>query len=207
MIHYDILDKRRMDILPFLATFKEQFYLAGGTGLALQLGHRDSVDFDFFTPEHFDTGQLFERLLDVLSEYAVTKVQNEKNTLTVVIDDNIKASFMTYKYKLLEKPLEEPFLHIASVRDIGCMKLSAITGRATNKDYIDLFFILKNISLRDLLNDVQKKLPQLDRNIILKSLVYFDDVSDEFILYKEGNEVSFDQVKQFLVTEVRKVML
>lgn len=86
------------------------------------------------------------------------------------------------------------------------MKLSAVTGRAVEKDYIDLYFILKQISLAALLSKTKEKMPDLDSNLILKSLVYFKDVSKENIVFKHNLEVSFDEVRIFLEAEVKKVV-
>lgn len=75
---YDILDKKRIKILPLLKSFKNRFYLAGETALALQIGHRDSVDFDFFSKNDFDTINLFKEIKDVFKECKIVKIQEEK---------------------------------------------------------------------------------------------------------------------------------
>ena len=85
------------------------------------------------------------------------------------------------------------------------MKLSAVTGRAVEKDYIDLYFILKQISLTTLLSKAKEKMPDLDYNLILKSIIYFDDVVKENIIFKHNRDVSFDEIKGFLEAEVKKV--
>lgn len=203
-MHYDILDQKRQELLPKLARWKSQFYLAGGTGLALHIGHRKSIDFDFFSPEPIRTDQLFDDLHETLSVHSLLKVQEEKNTLSVIVDETIKVSFMTYDYPMLEAPTEEPCLAIASVRDIAAMKLSAIVSRATTKDYTDIFFILKEHSLEMLLKDAKKKYPELDTNLILKSLVYFDDIIDEPLIFQKGYNASLDEVKTALIEKVRQ---
>jgi len=131
-------------------------------------------------------------------------VQDEENSLGIIIDQEIKASFFTYKYDLLEATIDEEYLRLASLADIGCMKLSAITSRSVMKDYVDLYFILQKIKLADLLQRAEKKLPTLDRNLILKSLVYFDEIEDEPIMYKHNQNVDFSVIKTFLETEVKK---
>ena len=200
---YNILDKKRLVVLPLLKFFKKDFYLAGGTGLALQLGHRDSIDFDFFSPHDIDTVKLFSTIQKVFSGHKILKVQEEKNTLTVFIDENIKLSFFTYKYKLLKKLLVEEDLNIASVLDIAVMKLAAIVSRATNKDYLDLYFILREISLTEVLAAKNKKLPELDSNLVLKSLVYFKDIKKEPIKFKNKQNTDFETVKESLKREVK----
>lgn len=202
---YNILDKKRLEILPLLENFKKDFYLAGGTGLALQLGHRDSIDFDFFSSKDFDTEKLYAIIKELFKGHKILKVQEEKNTLTVFIDENIKLSFFTYKYKLLKKLVNEPYFNIASVLDIAVMKLSAVVSRATNKDYIDLFFILKELSLAEILIAKNKKMPELDSNLVLKSLVYFQDIKKEPIKFKNNRNVDLRMVKDFFVREVQKI--
>lgn len=202
---YDILDKKRLNILLLLRNFKKDFYLAGGTALALQIGHRDSIDFDFFTPTDIDTAKLFSQCREIFQGHKILKIQDEHNTLTVLIDDDVKLSFFTYKYKLIKKTIDEENLRLAAIEDIACMKFAAITGRASNKDYIDLYFILQQFDLKKLLAYSAKKLPELDTNLILKSLVYFDDINKEPIKYKNNHKISFEVIKTFLIKTVQKI--
>lgn len=202
---YNILDKKRLAVLPLLENFKKDFYLAGGTGLALQLGHRDSIDFDFFSSKDFDTEKLFAVIKKIFSGHKILKVQEENNTLTVFIDENIKLSFFAYKYKLLKKLVNESYFNIASVLDIAVMKLSAVVSRATSKDYIDLFFILKEFSLTEILIAKDKKMPELDTNLVLKSLIYFKDIKKEPIKFKNNRNISLQMVKELFTREVQKI--
>jgi len=204
---YNILDKKRFDILPLFEELKKDFYLAGGTALALQIGHRDSVDFDFFSEQDINTKGLFERLRDILKGHILLNIQEEFNTLTVMVDAVIKVSFFTHKYKLIKETIYDGNLSLASIEDIGCMKLSAITSRASNKDYIDLYFILKHLSLSSLLDNAYVKYPTLERNLILKSLVYFEDITLEKILFKNNNNINFEEVKDKLRSEVKKLVI
>ncbi len=202
---YNILDEKRKSILPLFESLKDDFYLAGGTALALQIGHRDSVDFDFFSEKDFETRELFEKLKEIFVDHKIKKVQDEKNTLTIVVDD-IKLSFFTYKYRLLNPPISERYIRLASVEDIACMKLSAIVSRSTEKDYIDLYFILRNNELAKLLELVEKKFPTLDTNLVIKSLTYFDDIIEETIVFKNNQNVSLAEVKNFLRGIVREYL-
>jgi len=202
-MHYQILDKKRQEILPLFKIFFQNFYLAGGTALALQLGHRTSIDFDFFTRKEFSPDILLQKIKTIFKNYNPTAIQMEKNTLTVVVNE-VKLSFFYYPYLLLEKLKDEQYLRLASIKDIGCMKLSAIVSRATNKDYVDLYYILQSIALRDLLRGARKKFPELDENLILKSLLYFQDIKQEKINFVDKEKKSLAAVKHFLQTAVKE---
>ncbi len=202
-MHYEILDEKRRAILPAFVAFKKDFYLAGGTALALQIGHRDSIDFDFFTPDSFNTAELF-KLVQAQEHGTIVKTQEIGNTLGVLIDGVIRISFMTYPYALSEVLIEDEYFKFASIMDIACMKLSAITSRATEKDYVDLYFILKQLSLSDVLRSAHTKFPELDQNLILKSLVYFNDITSEPIRFMAGHAVSLQEVETFLRSTVRE---
>jgi hypothetical protein len=195
---YNILDKKRIGILPLFKSFKKDFYLAGGTALALQIGHRDSVDFDFFSKKDIDTKQVFNKVKEAFKGYKILKVQEEENTLTVIINDSININFFGYNYKLIKPTIKEEYFNLASIEDIGCMKFSAIIGRKINKDYIDLYYILQNIKLRDLLDAATRKMPELDSNLIIKNLAYFKDIDSPPIKFRNNNKVSLKEVEKYI---------
>ena len=200
-----ILSESRTKILSSFASWKNEFYLAGGTGLALQIGHRDSIDFDFFSSNSFDPNKLIERLLAIFGHKSFTVTQIEKNTLSILLNSEIKISFMTYDYPLLNSLIQTEFLNIASIQDIACMKLSAIMQRSALKDYADLYEIMKIYSLEQLLLFAKKKYPMIDSTVILKSLSYLEDIIDEPLIYKDEKLIpSLITLKQFFQNEVKK---
>ncbi len=111
-------------------------------------------------------------------------------------------------YDILDKPRSEilPFFK-PFIEDIACMKLSAVVSRAVEKDFVDLYFIIKNLPLGRLLEKMKQKMPDLDQNLVLKSLVYFDDIVEEKIIFKHGNEVSLKNIKKFLEIQVKEISL
>ena len=205
-LFWDILDKNRKEILPLFNTFVPDFYLAGGTALALQLGHRDSIDFDFFTNKSFSTSELYEKIEKTFENHKILKTQDKKDTLTILIDGNIKISFFAYPYKLIKPLIDSEYFKIASIEDIGCMKFSAITSRSQKKDYVDLYFILQKVSLSKLFDFIKEKFPSLDINLVLKSLVYFNDITDEPIAYKHNHEIDFELIKKSLEETVKSYL-
>jgi len=171
------------------------------------LGHRDSIDFDFFSENSFSIKDLTQKAEKIFQNHKVAKIQEEKDTLTFVIDDNIKISFFAFAYQLIKPLLDEDNFKMASLEDIGAMKLSAITSRSVLKDYIDLYFILHKISLGELFKLTKEKFPTIDINLILKSLVYFDDIQEEPILFKHEGDISFESVKKYLSETVTKYLV
>lgn len=199
-MYWEILDKKRLEAVSKFSFFREVgFYLAGGTALALQLGHRDSIDFDFFTEQDFDKEKITNYILENFKD--VSNIQNDINTLTFIIEKDIKLSFFKYRYKLVGNIINTDSINVASVEDIACMKLNAICNRNTLKDYVDLFFILKKIPLEQLIEIIKIKMPEIDPLLILKSLVYFDDIIQEPIIFKT-KEISITEIKEYIIKTV-----
>ena len=194
----EALDNTRLTLLPKLIYFKNMwFYLAGWTALALQFWHRKSIDFDFFISEDINTEKLFKNILWEFIWYKVKKTHEENNTLYIEIND-IKLSFMSYKYDLVENRIETEYLNIANFIDIWAMKLWAIQNRATNKDYVDLYYIFKKISLENLLQKFENKFWNIvSKNVIIKSITYFEDITYEDLMVSEN--IDFEDIKKSLV--------
>ena len=202
-----IISEERKKILPSFTSWKDEFYLAGGTGLALQIGHRESVDFDFFSSQSFDTDILTKRLTTQFGMNSFSVMQVEKNTLSIILNKEIKISFMTYNYPLINPLVASEFMNIASVPDIACMKLSAIMQRSTLKDYVDLYEIMKMYPLEQLLSFSKSKFPTIDSTVILKSLSYLEDIVDEPLIYPAGQlKPQLSELKLFFQGAVKKYM-
>ncbi|MDP3831398.1 MAG: nucleotidyl transferase AbiEii/AbiGii toxin family protein, partial [Ignavibacteriaceae bacterium] len=176
-LKYDVLVRRRIQLLERLKQFIKDFYLAGGTALALQMGHRISVDFDFFSSIGFDNGVLLNKIRRLFLNEDFSVLQNEKNTLTVMVGNEVKLSFFSLEYQNLFPLMDSEFFRLASVHEIGIMKLIAL-ARASYKDYVDIYFILKQIPLSQLLASAEKKHPEFDKAIYIRALLSYDDVDD-----------------------------
>jgi hypothetical protein len=159
--------------------FLGSFYMAGGTGCALHLGHRLSHDFDFFTPRKFGLIPIQNSLRN---QGRFVLDYSEANTL-VGRFDRTKISFFRYPYPLLKKTIEIGGVRIASLLDIGCMKIDAISSRGTKRDFVDLFFILHKLGLdlKSFFEYFERKYGKdgFNRHHILKSLVYFEDADKD----------------------------
>lgn len=174
-------------------------YLAGGSALALHLGHRLSIDFDFFTPVSFSTIQVLKRL----------KEKGEFITQTAIADtllgtfNKIKLSLFSYQYPLLFPPGEFLGVKIADPRDIGAMKIAAIMDRGTKKDFIDIYCLSKNgISLEKCLEIYDKKYKVLGNNLysIVTSLSYFVDAENSEMPIML-DKITWSEIKDFFEKE------
>ena len=181
-------------------------YLAGGTALALQLGHRYSFDFDFFTQEEFDEEILVQRLASLLPDFKLER--KSWRTILAYIGDT-RFSLFFYKYPLLFKTHKFLNIEIADIRDIAPMKIAAIADRGVKRDFIDLYFIFevkKNMTIDEALSLYDKKFKVLSQNkvYILKSLGYFEDAEkDELPQMKE--KVDWERVKKFFMEEQKRL--
>lgn len=177
------------------------FYLSGGTALALHLGHRESEDLDFFSKEEFDP-QKIQSLLD--KNLALSEIVLDTGTLNCYAD-GVKLQFLHYPYDLLEAPQLISNIRLSSVSDIACTKLLTISSRGSKKDFIDLYFILEFYSLEELFRLLERKYPNQSYNVLhlLKSLVYFDDAADQ-PSPKMHKQVSWPTVKKYIINSVKK---
>jgi len=159
-------------------TNKHNFYLAGGTALALQLGHRISVDLDFFSQKSIDTEKLKKNLSDFGFKYQINS--ESQGTLELVIDD-VKVSFMEYRYPILNSFELFEKSKLASIMDIACMKITAISSRGSKKDFFDIWIILQKYNPLEIFDAVRKKYQGINYSTahILKSLTYFKDAQND----------------------------
>src|SRR3989344_9686034 len=152
-------------------------YLAGGTALALQLGHRISYDLDFFTEKKFKA-QIFLKKISQFKDYRHERVG--WRTILGKLGD-VKFSLFYYSYPLLKKPVKFKNINLASIDDISAMKIAAISERGTKRDFVYLYFIHQKIQINEVFNFYDRKYQKLSSNSvhIKKSLVYFEDAEKD----------------------------
>lgn len=186
--------------LPYI----QSFYLAGGTALALRLGHRISRDLDFFANiEIFDDEMRYRIVTELQRKHIVMLEQDSVLGLVLTVDD-LPVSFFSYNYPLLEPTEEVSGIQLAGLIDIGLMKLDAIAGRGTRKDFYDLYVIARHIPLETLFARSKEKYPY-SRGFgmrVLTALVDFDiaeQESDPVLLHS----INWETVKAFCSTTAR----
>lgn len=177
MLQYQTIYPATLQLLKDLQLLEllKQCRLVGGTALALQLGHRRSVDLDFFGT----VPQTPDELQDLLREnHDVTIVKESKN-IHIYLIDGVKVDIVNYKYDWIDTPVEEDGIRLADVKDIAAMKVAAIIGRGTKKDFIDMNRLLQIFSLKEILDMYMQKYPDGSLFIAIKSLSYFEDAESD----------------------------
>jgi hypothetical protein len=201
-LYFSILPKPQIKLLKKLGFLKKYgFYLAGGTALALQIGHRTSLDFDFYTQKNFDSRRLREEFEEKFKK--VEEIYIAEDTLGLSVD-NIGVSFFRYPYKLI-KPLKEiEGIKIAALEDIAAMKILAISQRGRRRDFIDIYFLIKKFGLKKIMKFVKKKYPMFNIYLGLQGLIYFKDAEEdpEKGRFKLIKDVSWRELKKFILKEV-----
>jgi hypothetical protein len=197
----DLLNRLQRDASPLLSGWT----LAGGTGLALRLGHRRSEDLDFFRTDGMDV----RPMQDVLSQQGPYEtLQEAPHSLTVLIRGT-KLSFFRVPDRFLFEAAPYRFFAVAHVRDIALMKLAAISGRGSRRDFIDLFLILQDgPSLAEYFELLPRKYDarRLNTYHILKSLCYFDDAEAE-PMPRMLVPFRWNECRAFFVREARAIVL
>lgn len=202
-IHLELLDEHRRSVFAKLKTFREIGYLAGGTGLALQLNHRKSYDFDLFVDSEI-TSSLKQRAKKVFGNSQYLVDSSEQITLTT--SEAIKITFLYYPYKRLAHGIATDSIRIASIDDIAADKARTIGRRATWRDYVDIYFILSSstFTLQEIIEKAEKKFGgEFSNALFLGQLVYLEDLEFSKVEFVH-KPVSAETIQEYLKAKVRK---
>ena len=205
-MHDDALTKDGARLFPLLSKF-EGFYLVGGTALALQIGHRLSVDFDMFSASPL-AGRLLERVKKVFVSASISVTYRAPDQLSLTIN-GIKATFFHYPYPTVNPLVEYRGVALASIDEIAAMKAFAIGKRLAYKDYVDWYFLLKekHVSLAEVIAIAEKKYGgDFNDRLFLGQLVSLDDIPTQKIEFLRG-PVDRETIIQFITQEVRNFKL
>lgn len=205
----EAIKSEQKEILPELKKFPE-FYLVGGTALALQLGHRVSVGIDLFTPEDLPPN-LWLKVKRVFKNFQINRIANTKEQLSIIIGNlkKVKIDFVSHKFPFIFKPRQFKGIKIAQPAEIALMKAFTLSFRGTNKDYIDLYFLVmdKYITLQKIAELCEKKYAQeFNFNLFLQQLLYWQDLKREPIEFLR-EKVTEREAQQFFKKQIAKIKL
>jgi hypothetical protein len=204
MLYYKTVEPKTLELLKSIQCIPEfnSLRLVGGTALALQIGHRKSIDLDFFGTFRFDEKTLTKKLKTIGNVEPVNLTKHIK----VFLINEIKVDFVNYEYKWLDPPVSENSLVIANTNDIAAMKLDAVSGRGTKKVFIDIFYLLKSFTLSEMLCLYKKKFEVESEFMILRSLAYFNDAEKDE-MPEMINNISWNTIKEEIRNALRNFEL
>lgn len=205
-MHEEALTKEAAAVFLHFSRFKA-FYLVGGTALALHIGHRISVDFDFFSKEELPT-DLLQRVKREFSRSSTAVTYRAPEQLNILIND-IKTTFFHYPYPLVDPLCIYQGVSITSIREIAAMKAFSIGKRLSYKDYVDWYFMLKehHVELNDVITTAERKFGNdFNDRLFLGQLASLEDIHEQPIDFLRDH-ISHETVRTFLIEEVKKVAL
>jgi predicted nucleotidyltransferase component of viral defense system len=205
MLHLTTVENSTYSLLQKLFTIpfiQNNFALAGGTSLSLQIGHRKSIDLDFFSPIQFDLLEL-ETILSTNKDLTYTFIGKNSRMFFCYLNE-VKCDFVQEPAKLLNPFLEIEKVLYFSVEDIAAMKMHTICGRGKRKDFFDLFALLQIYDWKSLLKIFERKYSQDQFYILWKSIRYFDDAdADPIIRGYKPYDKSWEEIKEIILQKCK----
>ena len=197
-MHSEILNEQQIQLLPLMSQFKREYYLVGGTAIALYLGHRRSIDFDLFKSTAINHKRNLEKISASSFDHIVTRRVFEQMNLIV---NDVKVTFFQYPFPIEAKEKFENYFRIPSLLQLAAMKAYALGRHSKWKDYVDLYFLLCNyLTIKDISKAATQIFGELySEKMFRTQLCYFDDVDySEVVDYLIPNPPSDQQIKQML---------
>ena len=177
MLFYQTVDTGTLELLKRLQALEpfQPLRLVGGTALALQYGHRRSIDLDLFGRLDLATWEVDQWVGQVCQAQTIRNSAH----IHVYMMQGVKVDIVNYPYPWIDSMVFADGLRLAGIRDIAAMKLAAITGRGSKKDFVDLHCLLQHMQLTEMLDCYSRKYPDGSVFLVLKSLVYFEDAEQD----------------------------
>lgn len=202
-LYFEIFDSQRKEVFDQLAEFRKDGVLAGGSAVALLIGHRLSYDFDIFTPK-----KIPRHLLLKATQIFGKKIQKLVDTsaeLSFLTDQKIKVSFVHFPFLPLHRTIKTKSISLYDLQDLASNKAYVIGRRGEYRDYVDLFFMLKRgLKLRKIIKEAQKRFQgAFSERLFLQQLTYFEDLKD-FKIDFVSRQYQPEEIQQFFAKEIKK---
>ena len=201
MLQFQTVESNTLELLRSLMQkeYLNSFVLVGGTALALQLGNRKSIDLDLFSNTDFSSNEL---LISLLDDYQIVVNNQLSQTLFSTINE-VEVDFIKFHYPFIRPIVIIENIRMASLEDIAAMKLDAITGRGSKKDFYDLFFLLKQYSIDELFSFYTEKYPRQTTFHVARSLTYFEDAEMQPNPVVFDKTITWELVKQKIISSIQ----
>ncbi|MFH1048895.1 MAG: nucleotidyl transferase AbiEii/AbiGii toxin family protein [Patescibacteria group bacterium] len=198
--HQEILVAKQFELLSLVEKFSKDFGLVGGTAIALQIGHRRSIDFDLFSLEEFDNAKIRAKI--IRNGFKIGKVYKDEDGQFTFFVNNVQFTFFHYPFKIKFSKNFEDIFKMPDLLTLGAMKAYALGRRAKWKDYVDLYFIInKYHSIEKIVKNSKEIFKgEFNERIFREDLIYFNDVNyDEAIEFLPEFKVDDEKIKKELV--------
>lgn len=199
-MHKEILTNEQIQLLPLVSKFTKNFGLVGGTAIALHIGHRRSIDFDLFTLKEFDNTKVRKEIRR--SGFKIDKARKDELGQFTIIISGVQLTFFHYPFKIKFSKTFENIIKMPDLLTLTAMKAYALGRRAKWKDYVDLYFILKNhYSIKKICARAHKIFgSEFNEKLFRSQLAYFKDIDyQEKVIYLKGFEVPDKVIKRELI--------
>ena len=200
-MHLEILTTQQRELLPFIASFRRSFYLVGGTAIALYIGYRRSIDFDLFTLKKLNRSRIKQKVFELL--YNKQTIFDDIDQIHFLIND-VKITFFYYPYPVEHCEMLRNVISMPSLLSLSAMKAFALGRRAKWKDYVDLYYLLKEyFSIKDISTEAERIFGQLfSEKLFREQLAFHKDIDySEPIEFMPGFYVAEKDVKDFLINK------
>ena len=203
-MHIQIFNYNQNQLLPLVKQFKREFYLVGGTAIALHIGKRSSIDFDLFKFSPIKPKNIIQIISDFGYPYSITRRVTEQ--LNVTIND-VKFTFYQYPFKIKAAEHLNDILRLPNLLDLAAMKAYALGRRSKWKDYVDLYFILKeHFTIKQISERTTELFGQLfSEKLFRAQLSYFDDIDYTEPIEYLVQTISDDEIKNFLIDKASDI--
>ena len=197
-MHSNILSNRQKELLPIVKSFGREFYLVGGTAIALHLGHRQSIDFDLFKNGRLKRKSILNKIQTFNYQFTITR--NVEEHLDVIVND-VKFTFFDFPFKVDANLHFDKIIKVPDLLTLGAMKAYALGRRSKWKDYVDLYFILKDyynleqitLKANSIFGDM------FSEKLFRAQLSYFEDIDFTEPIDFLGDKIPEDTIKDFLI--------
>ena len=198
-MHSEVLTEEQRKLLPLIRLFSNDYYLVGGTAIALYIGHRRSIDFDLFTTQDIKRKSI-RNLIDK-SGFTVDNLLYEAFDQIHLVVNSVKITFFNFPHKIVHSMDFDGIIKIPTLLDLAAMKTYALGGRAKWKDYVDLYFILKDqYDLRELSARAMEIFgTYFNEKLFREQLCFFDDIDYSEKVEYIGDEINDEEIRKFLV--------
>jgi hypothetical protein len=197
-MHKEVLNENQLQLLPLMSEFKREFFLVGGTAIALHIGHRRSIDFDLFKEKKLNIKKILEKLDGRSNEYIITRRVSEQLNLVI---NNVKLTFFQFPYTIISDIAFEKIFKMPDLLSLAAMKAFALGRRAKWKDYVDLYFILKDhfslIQIAQKANSLFKD--QFSEKLFRAQISFFDDIDYSEKVEFLKTSIDEHEIKAFLI--------